>query len=267
MSYVVPVLFFTLISGLAGVVLTVAGRLFRVEVDDTVEKLTEALPGINCGACGFASCAKYAAAIKDGKIAPNQCKPGGADAVNKLSEVLGKKIEAAEPEAAFSHCAGACTIKYDYQGTESCRASELYYNGREECRFGCTGLGDCVRICPTGAITIGKHGRAVIAHNKCNACGLCVKACPKKIIRIQKVSRAVHVTCCSKDSGKATRKVCANGCIGCKLCEKKCPTQAIKVRDNLARINYDLCNSCGECASVCPSKCITLRRECDILLN
>jgi RnfABCDGE-type electron transport complex B subunit len=259
MDYIMPIVFFALISGIAGIVLTVAGRVFHVAVDDTVERLVENLPGINCGACGFASCERYAAAIKNGKVAANQCKPGGAETVEKISAVLGKKIEVAEPEVAFVRCAGVCTRKYKYRGTESCRASELYYNGKEECRFGCAGLGDCVKVCPTDAIKIDENRRASITHYKCNACGLCIKVCPKDIIKIQKVSRVVHVACCSKEAGKITRTVCANGCIGCKICEKKCPKQAIIVRDNLAVINYNLCDSCGECAALCPVNCITIR--------
>ena len=263
MEYLMPVLFFAAISATAGVVLTVAGRVFRVVVDDTVKRLTENLPGINCGACGFASCERYAYAIKEG-VAPNQCKPGGAETVDKISAILGKHIEVAEPEAAFTHCAGSCTRKYKYRGTESCRSSGLYYNGKEECRYACAGLGDCIKVCTENAISIDDNRRAVISHNKCNACGLCVKACPKKIIKIQKVSCKVHVACCSKDSGKATRAVCANGCIGCKMCEKKCPKKAIQIRDNLAVINYSLCDSCGECAAVCPPKCIIVSRKCDV---
>lgn len=265
-EFVLPVIFFAAISAVSGIVLTVSGRLFRVSGNDneTVKKLRENLPGINCGACGFASCDKYAAAINEGKVNPNQCKPGGSETVEKLAAVLGKSIDAAEPEVAFVHCIGECGQKYDYRGTESCRASELYYTGKEECRFGCTGLGDCVKICPTGAISIGDNNRAVISHNKCNACGLCVKSCPKDIIRIEKVKNAVHIACSSKDAAKATRVVCVKGCIACKRCEKSCPVGAVHIRDNLAVINYGLCDNCGNCAGVCPSKCIVLSRDCDV---
>ena len=44
-----------------------------------------------------------------------------------------------------------------------------------------------------------------------------------------------------------------NACIGCKKCEKTCQHDAIKVIDNLAVIDYDKCNDCGECAAVCPT--------------
>ena len=262
LDYLLPILFFTAIGVVAGIILTVAGRMFRVIVDDTVERLTEQLPGINCGACGFASCERYAAAIKEGKSAPNQCKPGGIETAEKIGAVLGQEVSAPEPEVAFIHCAGTCTRKYKYRGTDSCSAAEMYYNGKEDCRFGCAGLGDCIDVCPQGAITI-KDRRAFVTHYKCNACGLCIKVCPKDIISIQKSKQVVHISCHSKDTGKVTRSVCSSGCIGCRICEKKCPAHAIVVRDNLASINGDLCDNCWECVGVCPTKCITVRRECE----
>lgn len=262
MNYLIPILFFSGIGIVVGIVLTVAGRLFRVIVDDTVERLVEQLPGINCGACGFASCERYAAAVKAEKVAANQCKPGGEEVATKIGEVLGREVSAAEPETAFVQCAGNCTRKYRYKGTDSCRASAIYYNGKEVCRFGCLGVGDCIKVCLQEAIEI-RDRRAVILQHKCNACGLCVKACPKKVIKIQKAKQAVRVACCSHDPGKVTRSICTKGCIGCKICERKCPKEAIKVRDNVAVINSSLCDNCWECVGVCPTKCITVRRECE----
>jgi Na+-translocating ferredoxin:NAD+ oxidoreductase RNF subunit RnfB len=263
LDYLLPILFFAGIGIIAGIVLTIAGRLFAVVVDDSVEKVTEQFPGLNCGACGFASCERYAVAIVKENVPANQCKPGGIETAEKVAAVLGKEVAEVQHDVAFVRCAGSCSRKYKYRGTQSCRASELYYNGKEVCRFGCSGLGDCVEVCPTGAITIGNNRRAVVAFGRCNACGLCIKACPKKIISIQKASQAVHVACCSVDTGKITKSSCAHGCIGCKICEKKCSQQAIKVKENIARINPDLCNNCGECAQLCPVGCILFIKECE----
>jgi Fe-S-cluster-containing hydrogenase component 2 len=36
-------------------------------------------------------------------------------------------------------------------------------------------------------------------------------------------------------------------------CTKACNFDAISVEDNLARIDYSKCKSCGMCAAVCPT--------------
>jgi Na+-translocating ferredoxin:NAD+ oxidoreductase RNF subunit RnfB len=270
MGVLVPILIFGAIGIFMGVILTFSGRFFRVKIDNRIEELTKELPALNCGACGFASCERYATAIINENVAPNQCKPGGAKTAEKIGVLLGEEVAAAEPDVAFIRCGGICnesdsgTIKFDYKGSESCSASELYYNGNINCRFGCTGLGDCVRVCPENAITL-KDGKAVVSDYLCNACGLCVKTCPKGIIKIQKANQIVRVSCSSKDKGKITRSICSNGCIGCKVCERKCPQNAIQVRDNLAHIDSNLCDNCWECVGVCPTKCITAKRDCDFM--
>ena len=43
-----------------GAVLAVLGKKLKVETDPLVEKVEKILPGINCGACGFDGCRKFA---------------------------------------------------------------------------------------------------------------------------------------------------------------------------------------------------------------
>ena len=62
----------------------------------------------------------------------------------------------------------------------------------------------------------------------------------------------VVVRCSNTQAGGVARKACSVACIGCKKCEKTCQHDAIHVVDNLARIDYDKCVSCGECVEVCP---------------
>mgnify|MGYP000553639812 CR=1 FL=1 len=44
-------------------VLAVASRVFHVEEDPRVQAVLEALPGANCGGCGYAGCEGYATAV------------------------------------------------------------------------------------------------------------------------------------------------------------------------------------------------------------
>ena len=63
MTYLIPALILGVCGLLAGVLLTVAAKVFYVKVDERVSQISESLPQANCGACGFAGCADYADAI------------------------------------------------------------------------------------------------------------------------------------------------------------------------------------------------------------
>ena len=47
-----PVLLVVALGFVFAVILTIAAKVFFVPVDETVVKLREALPGVNCGGCG-----------------------------------------------------------------------------------------------------------------------------------------------------------------------------------------------------------------------
>ena len=56
-----------------GLFLGVAGIKFKVEVDEKEEAVLAALPGNNCGGCGFAGCSGLAAAIAKGELKFMDC--------------------------------------------------------------------------------------------------------------------------------------------------------------------------------------------------
>ena len=60
-----------------GLILAVASKIFAVKTDPRLEQLQEALPGANCGGCGFAGCAAYAKAIAEGRADTGRCVAGG----------------------------------------------------------------------------------------------------------------------------------------------------------------------------------------------
>src|SRR5215470_16266958 len=54
------------------------------------DRIDAVLPQTQCTKCGFAGCRPYAEAIATGRAEINQCPPGGAAGIAKLSRVTGK---------------------------------------------------------------------------------------------------------------------------------------------------------------------------------
>lgn len=258
-TYILPILIFAVLGLLAGVLLTVASKVFEVKVDERIEKISEVLPQANCGACGFAGCGDYATAIVEQGAATNLCKPGGMATAAQVSGIMGTEAEEMVPEVAVLHCNGDCNAtqkKFDFNGVPSCQAAKRFYGGTGACSFGCLGYGDCVHVCDNDAISI-KEGIAHIEAARCGACGKCVKVCPQHLISIRPVTKHIDVRCSSGENGKLTKLHCKNGCIGCKICEKKCISGAITVTDFHASIDYAKCTGCGVCYEACPVGAIT----------
>lgn len=242
-----------------GVGLALAAKRFAVRVDPRVEEILEALPGANCGACGYAGCLGFAQAVVEGKAPVDGCMPGGAAVARELGKIMGEEVGEGIKKTAFVQCRGGrdkAKQKFSYQGLENCGAASLISGGPKACRYGCLGFGDCVKVCPFDAIRMGEDGIPVVDDEKCTGCGLCVQACPRRIITLLPTSQKVFVGCISKDKGGLVRKTCTVGCIGCGICAKKCPSEAITIEDNYAWFDYDKCINCGICAYVCPTKAI-----------
>ncbi len=260
MPILIPVLVLLCIGLVLAIVLTVSSIFFKVEEDERAMKIRDALPGANCGACGFSGCDAYAKALSSGKTDSTAlCIPGGDGTSKRIAEIMGLEAGDVEEQVAYVACNGLCLPeekKYDYDGPKTCKAASLMYSGDNFCTFACLGYGDCVKVCPRDAICINDKGISTIDPRKCIGCGMCVKECPKSIIHIIRDTARVAVTCNNHYKGARVRIYCKNGCIACGKCEKTCPTGAIVVKDNLASIDYEKCIDCGKCREVCPVKCI-----------
>lgn len=239
--------------------LSLAHRRLKVEEDPRVEEILDALPGVNCGACGFASCHALAEAIVKGKARVNACVVGGPSCLQRISEIMGVESEAPERKVAFVLC-GATTSqrakKAIYQGVLSCRAANLLMGADTACQYGCLGFGDCERICPFNAIRM-VEGLPRINLSGCTGCGKCVEICPRNIITLENFDELNYrVKCSSLDRGKKARQVCQRACIACGRCVKSCPFDACWMEDNLAHIDPKNCQLCGVCFLVCPTSAI-----------
>jgi electron transport complex protein RnfB len=242
---------------LCGIALAIASRMFAVKIDPRIEVLENILPGGQCGGCGFPSCHAYAQNILESGAPPNRCVLG-ANIVDEISKILGKEVATVERKTAVIQCLGADTaVKlYEYGGIASCRAASLYSSGDNLWTYSCLGFGDCVEVCPFGALSIASRGTPVVDREECTGCGKCITACPKHAITLIPQQARVYIGCNSKDKGKEVRKICEVGCLKCRRCIKVCPEDALSMQDNQVNIDYSKCTNCGLCIEECPSKII-----------
>ncbi len=247
------------LGGLLALVLAFASRRFAVEVDPKVEMINNALPGVNCGGCGYAGCAGYAEAVALAGADPTLCAPGGIKVGMEIAKILGVMVENKARSVAHCHCQheNVKTVAI-YNGIQTCRGASLFGlgGGWLDCRYGCLGYGDCLNACPFNAITMGPDKRPVVNEDLCTGCKKCAVACPRNLMEVEAVDKYIHVLCHNRDKGAMANKICAHACISCKKCEKVCPVNAITVPNNLAEIDYSKCISCGKCVPVCPHQVI-----------
>lgn len=248
-----------------GLVLSAASRIFAIERDERWDEVREALPGANCGMCGFTGCDNYATAIIEG-AAVNRCPVGGASVQQRLGEIMnvGGGAAAMRKRIAIVACQGTSAVAKDrmaYEGIQDCVSAQLIGGGFKSCEYGCLGLGTCVKACQFDAIHINSEGIAQVDEEKCKSCNACVVACPRNVIRMTYADQTPQVLCNSLDKGKDVRTACAVGCIACMRCQKTCEFDAIHVVNNLAVIDEDKCTHCMKCVEVCPVKCIKLTGE------
>lgn len=176
----------------ASILLGIASKLFYVQVDPVVQAVAEALPGANCGACGFAGCSSCAKAIAKGKASPDACLAGGAEAAVAVAQILGVTVEVKEPDIAQVGCwypPEDADTKFRYDGVTDCRAAMMLFAGSKLCPIGCMTLGSCVSACPFDAIAIGERGLPEVNRNLCTGCATCVATCPKAIITLTSATR------------------------------------------------------------------------------
>jgi len=130
------------------------------------QRILDVLPQTQCTRCGYPDCAAYAAAIADGDALINQCPPGGAEGVRRLSAITGQ----------------ACVELNPSNGLETPRS--VVWIDENWC-IGCT---LCMEACPVDAI-IGTHKRMhTVIEAECTGCELCLPVCPVDCMLLENVS-------------------------------------------------------------------------------
>jgi Na+-translocating ferredoxin:NAD+ oxidoreductase RNF subunit RnfB len=246
------------------VVLLIASVKLRVEVDPKVEQIHEALPNLDCGACGFAGCGQYAKAVLKEPELLGKCAPGGPETSGNIAGILNLQVSDSGPQKRpIVHCRAHTadkTIYAKYQGIQTCIAANALANV-QACAFGCLDFGDCCNACKFDALHV-VDGLATVDYDKCTGCTACSKACPRNLIEMVpfRYENMMVVACSSKETGKSTRAICKVGCIGCGICVKQ--SEQFKVEENLARLDYEKYETTEQTQTAmdkCPTKVIILR--------
>jgi len=135
-------------------------------VNAQAARIHAALPQTQCTRCGYPDCQGYAEAIAAGEAEINQCPPGGAEGIVRLSALTGRPVLPLNPA----------------HGIEGPRTVAVI---DEEWCIGCT---LCIKACPTDAI-LGTHKRMhTVIEPYCTGCELCVPVCPVDCISLENVT-------------------------------------------------------------------------------
>lgn len=129
-------------------------------------RINAALPQTQCTRCGYPDCAAYATAIAEGLAPINQCPPGGAEGVQRLSAITGQPVQPLNPA----------------NGSEGPRAVAII---DENWCIGCT---LCIKACPTDAIMGSNKMMHTVIEPWCTGCELCIPVCPVDCISLENVT-------------------------------------------------------------------------------
>ena len=126
-------------------------------------RINDVLPQTQCTRCGYPDCRGYAEAIAASEAGINQCPPGGAEGIARLSRLTGRAALPLDPQF----------------GIEGPRAMAVI---DEAWCIGCT---LCLDACPTDAI-LGIHKRMhTVIEAHCTGCELCIPVCPVDCISLE----------------------------------------------------------------------------------
>ena len=259
------------IALVSALILYLVSKKFRVETDEITVKIVDVLPQANCGGCGRAGCTDFATACSkaDADLFANlYCPVGGQKVMQQIAEIKGFEVIQKNPTTAVLLCQGTCQnapAKVVYEAVSSCRIANRISSGQSGCPDGCLRLGDCIKACKFGALSINEDtGLPQIDSAKCVSCGACAKICPRGLFEIRALSEngsIVYVACKNKQKGAIARKNCKVACIGCMKCSKI--NDQIKIENNISYIpaNIDASRYGAELAQNCPTGAIVYKEN------
>ena len=120
---------------------------------DTLKKLIEALPQLQCKKCQYDDCKTYAEAIFKNGEDIDKCEPGASPTKINLKKIL-------------NHNKITDTQKIPLYAVATIDESQ------------CIGCTICIKMCPVDAIVGAKQQKHFVLDQICNGCELCINECP-----------------------------------------------------------------------------------------
>ncbi|MBB3121112.1 electron transport complex subunit RsxB [Pseudoduganella violacea] len=154
------------------------------EPKSLADRIEDALPQTQCTKCGYQGCRPYAEAIAAGSAEINQCPPGGAEGVQRLSSITGRAVIPINP----------------VNGLERPRAVAFI---DESLCIGCT---LCIQACPVDAIVGAAKQMHTIVPDLCTGCDLCVAPCPVDCIVMYPVTETSGWAAWSQADAESARE-------------------------------------------------------------
>ena len=130
------------------------------------QRLDALLPQTQCTRCGYPDCRSYAEALAAGDAKLNQCPPGGAEGIRRLSQLLGRPELPLNPQFGDE---GPRRIVYIEEAT-------------------CIGCTLCIQACPVDAIIGAPKRMHAVIEADCTGCELCLPVCPMDCIALEEAS-------------------------------------------------------------------------------
>ena len=205
------------------------------------DRLLAALPGTQCGQCGYAGCRPFADALAGGDAQVEACAPAGAFEHTTLRRMLNLPAQPTLAEALAP------------------------FNPRRVAKVdesACIGCTKCLPACPVDALIGAPRQMHQVLGEACTGCGLCLPPCPVDCIELEPRDASVPDLL---DTPEAERIRAAPGtaCTHCGACLPVCPESLMPVEmltplvtlQGLETLSPALnaCTGCGECDRVCPS--------------
>ena len=122
-----------IIGAASAAILYFIGQKFKVVEDPRIQQVQEALPGANCGGCGYPGCGGFANACVGAESLENLlCPVGGKDTMDRVAAILGKAAAESAKKIAVVRCNGTCENRPRtnyYDGASNCAVAASLYGG------------------------------------------------------------------------------------------------------------------------------------------